>query len=333
MLFEQWKRQSVCLSFLVAALASVPAEVFAAPPSGVGGEQVVKPDVAEMSVGELMKHVGVVVAKAGAQNDTLIEKWLNHAIDQINKARPEAKLTLPVQVKDLVNPAIANGASLESGFVVGKGGKFAHVNNSILWIDGDVEIAHCRNSVIVATGVVAISHSRSNIVVANHLIDVSFDGDPRARIMRGNQPPVAADPSLLISPGYVELAHATESVVAAGDLSVSHASGCAWINVKKKTISHETQSKGVQIPTFMLGTLKSHPLADELSIRWTAARKGAVINFGPRRFAVDVGQSVMDSDGKPVQELTGWILSRATDEYATFRNEKEGAVIVLRSKD
>lgn len=300
------------------------------------GKQLVKPKIADLSINDAMTYLSGVIARGEAGRDDVLEPWLSHVIAEVNKARQAkndaavVKLQLPRKRENVAFTPFLDGRELDSVFFAGNSVKLNRVTNSILWIDGDVNLSYCTGSIVVATGMVSIGHSRDNIVVSNHLVQVRFDGDPRGR-MAGPRAAkaVAAGASLVISRDFANIAHANESVVVARRLDISHAYKCGLINVQSLKVSHDTACEQLMIPQIKFGEAPPHPLAERVTLKWIAEGEGIAVVIDQKRYALDVGQAVVDQDGKPVAEFAGWILRTVTGEQAVLANEKEGGLIIL----
>ena len=269
--------------------------------------------------------------KAGWR-EAVIEQALAGIIEQMNQAAGRKDLALPVALANLrAGDFQGRGDHLRNALWVCRGGSVSLAEQSMILADGNVDVAFANDCVIVARGAVEIAHGANNVVLAGQYINVSHDGRP-LRPGRGPAPS-----SLLVSGGYVDVAHAMGTVVSAPRLvSIADAEGVTLVNCPKADLPRHPgipagwASVNAEGVTLAPPAVKDNPLAGKLDVTQVvrvddASRRFVVIDRGGAELVLRPGAEIRDGAGRPVPELSGWHLTFVADEFALFSRGNEDA--------
>ena len=278
--------------------------------------------------------------------DPALAGGLSDLVERTKRESGRDDLALPVKFAEVAafdaNAAGARPADhlAPNTLRVGEDVNVTRGARSIILAGGNVEVAFAEGCVIVAGGAVRVAHGKSNVIVAGHYVHVSHDGNHA--FGRGGPGPAVGrragdgpQGSVLVCGGVVDVSHATGTICSAPTLvQVAHARHVTFLNAPNVQVSHQQDSKQVQVDKLPLApTEKPNPIAGKIKITQLMAeggpRKAAVLDHGGVEVVVRPGGEIRDGAGNPPPGLEGWKLSFVGDEFALFSNGRDYAGFVV----
>ena len=189
-------------------------------------------------------------------------------------------------------------------------------SRSILIADGDVVLTSAEDCLILATGAVEVSYPTRCIIIAGRLIEASHD-----------------TASVLIAASRIDVSHVYlpsrppwgQAIYSAPDLvTVSHARGVIFLNAGHRDIWDHGGCRPLDWPAldFDDANREEPPFAWEGRIALVPGsrrRPGGGIDLlvegvdGP--IHVEIGDPILDPEGRLVPALAGWRAYRSTNEF------------------
>jgi hypothetical protein len=282
--------------------------------------------------------------KSADWRDEVIERSLSVLLQQLNAHVANPSLELPQKIAHPggADAAERPGGPLRSALLVGRGFHHVpHAQQSVLLIDGSVDISHATNCVIIATGGVTISHSNACVVIAGEFVSISMDGSgfnfgaPRA----GETP----RRSLVMSGGPLHMSHAQGTVRYSPLAQSNWGSDCVLVN--SKLVGHNMAGFGPNKPSTEVNHVKlgivpramPNRIANQLNIKQTVDGGDSTPGFViVEQQGVETvlrpDKEICDNQGQPIPALAGWKLQFVARNYALFSNGKEYAGFAVEAK-
>jgi hypothetical protein len=289
------------------------------------------------SLEAMLSRIRDHVAKGDWQNDDFsdktLEAWLDKLIADLAAATGDKELALPVRFAD-VKPAAA-GDRPKKGLLFTKGGDLNHVQNSIIFCDGDIKVSFAFNSVIVARGTVYTAHAHECVVISGSFVHVSHcDSGRRAAAAAGG---VAPRRSIILSRGMADVSHANSCILYAPlGIEVGHADGCSFINRAApdgRGIPGRAANVRVDMPIPPLEAIKLHAMGKQVDFLGVLdSDKGAVIRFDGKRYVLEPDAEIVDESGKQVEKLAGWKLAFVNSGVLVLRRGESDTAMITRGK-
>ena len=269
------------------------------------------------------------------QRSGLADPGLMQSIDlifrELRLATGDPTLALPVRFGDVppglgddlvgvlhvaMSPALFDRNARGPSPTVLDGGR---ASRSILIADGDIVLASAEDCLILATGAVEMSWSTRCVVIAGLFIETTFDTS-----------------SVLISGSQVSVRQAVlpsrpprgRAIYSAPDLvTVSIAKGVIFLNAGEWDVSIGDECRPLEWPAldFDDANRESPPFAWEGRIAPVPDARsypGGGVDLrvegvdGP--IHVEIGEPILDPEGRLVPELAGWRAYRSTNQHMMF---------------
>lgn len=188
------------------------------------------------------------------------------------------------------------------------GGTIRELHNSILLVDGTIDVSFASSSLIIATGGVEIAHGSENIVIAGHYLHVSHDGsfDPSNKATKRKS-------SLLLSRNIIDVSHATRSVVSTpGKLSIAHAHRVVGVNIVNSDISFRNDMTDVASERFSISLNPFTNLVSNEVLYYPPTSTeddyatGELCFASETPFILPASKIVSDCCGTVTRNLSGW---------------------------
>ncbi len=260
-----------------------------------------------------------------------LEKLLTRFMHVFADAAQQGNRTLPVDFKKLhaidFDPAKAFMIMQEtSALVVLKRGTIPIVRNSVVIADEQVEINSAENAIIIARVAAKVLIARNSVIIAGKMLDVTSD-----------------DHGVLLSGGDCKVNVCRDSVVgAAGAFVALGVNDATTVNTKLKDNSGLPRGfrqplRSVQIPQVDLGdTGDANVLTSRLHVTGGFPEQNGVALFrlasGKGEYVARYGEPVLDTNGRPINELKGWKLCFANDRMAVFTDGDKQIALPVAAK-